>query len=202
MITDDECDAIPPIEEGEAFPDLRTSDIQVLQALSGDDALAFQGLKRKMHIHQEKLSRALQRLEDDGLVVKSGRGYALTSKGSELAQRWLAPAFRIPTVIVQSFVPIRADPRLMASNLVGRWFGNLRWLGMRETPESVVLRWVTYDGRLEVTLRMAWEKLTIETNAKDDREMVEAFQAAQHIFGMLAGPWNDDWHASQLAIST
>ena len=49
---------------------------------------------------------------------------------------------------------------------------------------------------------MAWERLTIETNAKDDGEMVEAFLAAQHIFGMLAGPWNDDWHASQLAIST
>ena len=35
--------------------DLRTSDMEVLRSLSQDEALAFQGLKRKMHIHQEKL---------------------------------------------------------------------------------------------------------------------------------------------------
>jgi DNA-binding MarR family transcriptional regulator len=182
--------------------DLRTSDMEVLRSLSQDEALAFQGLKRKMHIHQEKLSRALQRLEQDGLVVKSERGYALTAKGIEIAQRWPVQEPQSQEVILQSFIPGGVHPRLIARHLEGRWFGNLRWMSIRDAPDDMVLKWVTYDTEVEVNLRIKWGEVVVETNAKDREGMIDAFLAAQLIYAQLTGPWSESWNPSRSPIST
>ncbi|MCU0861343.1 MAG: MarR family transcriptional regulator, partial [Methanomassiliicoccales archaeon] len=63
------------VEDSEATS-LRSTDVEVLRSLGADEALAFSGLRRKMHVHQEKLSRALHRLEEEGLVSRTARGYA------------------------------------------------------------------------------------------------------------------------------
>lgn len=181
--------------------ELRSTDLEVLRSLGADEALAFQGLRRKMHVHQEKLSRALQRLERDGLVVKTERGYALTPKGVDLAQRCFAPAHRELRTILQSYLPGGAGPGLIARHLEGRWFGNVRWLGSKETLEETVLRWVTFEPEVEIALRLRWGQATVETSAADPSGMVEAFIAAQQIFAQLTGPW-DEGLGQPLTMST
>jgi len=194
---------VAPIEYDErSHSDLRSSDIEVLLSLGQDEALAFQGLKRKMHIHQEKLSRALQRLEDVGLVAKTERGYALTAKGTEMAQRWPVKEPKGYETILQSFIPGGVHPRLIAQQLEGRWFGNLRWLGTREGPEETVLRWVTYDTEVEVALRIRWGEVIVDTDAHDRDGMIDAFLAAQLIYAQLVGPWSESWNPSQAPITT
>jgi|WetSurMetagenome_2_1015567.scaffolds.fasta_scaffold31773_4 DNA-binding MarR family transcriptional regulator len=192
-----------PIEFDECnHPDLRSSDIEVLRSLGQEEALAFQGLKRKMHIHQEKLSRALQRLEQIGLVTKTERGYALTAKGIEISQRWPVEEAKGHESILQSFIPGGVHPRLIANQLEGRWFGNLRWLGTREGSEETVLRWVTYDTEVEVDLRIRWGEIIVDTDAHDRDGMIDAFLAAQLIYAQLRGPWSDSWSPSQAPITT
>lgn len=202
MVPDSEARTAPAEYEEEPYPGLRESDIEVLRSLGQEDALAFQGLKRKMHIHQEKLSRSLQRLEQGGLVAKTERGYALTEKGTEVASRWPSREARASMTILQSFMPGGVHPRLIARQLEGRWFGNLRWLGSKVTPEGAVLRWMTFDTGVEVRLRIEWGQVFVETDASDREGLIDAFLATQLIYAQLSGPWSDTWDASKQPITT
>ena len=40
-----------------------------------DATYTFQGMRRRLGLHQEKLTRILKRLEDDNLVLKTNEGY-------------------------------------------------------------------------------------------------------------------------------
>ncbi len=193
----------PRSPEGGGLPDLRERDLEILRLLGVEEGtVAFQGLRRRMNIHQEKLSRALQRLEDDGFVQHTPRGYAITPRGSTVAQRWLSPPAAPPTIILQSYLPGDVSPQALAQPLEGRWFGDLRWLGIRDGPEGSTLRWVTGDSGVEVTLRIRWGQITLETDARDPEGMTEAFVAAQQIFSHLTGPWGQDWSQPHLAVTT
>lgn len=167
---------------------LRSTDVEVLRSLGADEALAFSGLRRKMHVHQEKLSRALHRLEEEGLVSRTERGYALTPKGAEVACR-LAPVGRGEmTTVLRSYLPASAAPAQVAESLEGRWFGNLRWLGRRDAEGGTQLMWTTFSPEVEVVLRLLWGEAMVETDASDPEGMAEAFQGARHILAQLDGP--------------
>jgi predicted transcriptional regulator len=180
---------------------LRDLDIDVLRALGGDEGrVAFQGLRRRMNVHQERLSRSLQRLEEEGLVSKGPRGYVLTDKGSAFAHRWFSPTSSVPTVMIQSFLPTDLSPHQVAGRLEGKWFGSLRWLGAKEEPDGETLRWVTEETGVEVVLRVTWGRIVVETNADSREGLWEAFVAAQRIFGQLSGSWSQDWNDPQLSV--
>ncbi|MDE1771008.1 MAG: helix-turn-helix transcriptional regulator, partial [Thaumarchaeota archaeon] len=65
---------------GISLDDFQANDKKVLSILNQDNDLAdnqytFNGLARKLGMHQQSLSRALHRLENSGLVEKSETGY-------------------------------------------------------------------------------------------------------------------------------
>jgi DNA-binding MarR family transcriptional regulator len=187
----------------ERSQDLPELDLMVLRQLhTGSAVLAFQGLRHSLHVHQERLSRSLQRLESEGLVRKTEKGYEITQTGKMLALRGVGQEEVQRVTVLTSFLPMGTDPRVIASNLEGRWFGRLRWLGIREGIESTELRWVADGSDVEVVLNISMGRLTIDTNAKDHRGMVEAFIAAQQLFSMVSGPWCQDWDRGRLPVST
>lgn len=174
--------------------DIKEPDLDIVRLLESDGGImAFQGLRRRMNIHQEKLSRALQRLEEDGYVQRTPKGYTLTPRGSCLAQQWLRSPPRTYTTILQSFLPADLSPVTMAQHLEGRWFHNLRWLGCREDGDETVLRWVTEEGGVEIILKLRWGQIIVETDASDQERLIEALIAAQKVFGYLTEPWREDW---------
>jgi predicted transcriptional regulator len=186
-----------------ALAALRDLDIDVLRTLGDDEGrVAFQGLRRRMNVHQERLSRSLQRLEDEGLVSKGPRGYVLTDKGSAFAHRWFSPASSNTTKILESFLPTDLSPHQVAGRLEGKWFASLRWLGAKDEPDGATLRWITDETGVEVILRVTWGKIMVETNATNRDGLWEAFLAAQRIFGQLSGSWAQDWKHPQLSVST
>ncbi len=186
----------------DAEPELRELDIDVLRTLGGDQGtVAFQGLRRRMNVHQERLSRSLQRLEEEGLVSRGPKGYVLTDKGAAFAQRWFALPKDDPTVILHSFLPTELSPAQVASRLEGRWFGNLRWLGAKDNEDGSVLRWVTEETGVEVALRISWGRIVVETNASSREGLWEAFVAAQQIFSHLSVTWAQDWPQPQQSVS-
>ena len=60
------------------------NDFAILRAMGDDDDtqnISFQGIKRKLGLHQETLSRALRRLQRDGYVERLEHAYRISQKG-------------------------------------------------------------------------------------------------------------------------
>src|SRR2546422_11587182 len=109
----------------EALDDLRDHDREVLEFLSHDpdSQVAFQGIRRRLGIHPEQLSRALHRLADDGLVEHAEHGYRATPKAlTVLRPDALTRTPEGPTVL-QTYLPPGAGVRSLVDALQGRWVG-------------------------------------------------------------------------------
>lgn len=137
--------------------DLREHDREVLEFLSQDPAsrVAFQGLRRRLGIHPEQLSRALHRLADDDLVERTELGYRVTPRAlgaiSPTALRSEEPG----VTILQTYLPADVDLRALVQSLHGTWIGPLRWYGLSEASEGMRLGWALEDDsiRLETIVR-------------------------------------------------
>lgn len=186
----------------EADPSLRDIDLEILKLLGdqGESIIAFQGLRRRMNVHQEKLSRALQRLEQDELVARIPGGYTITPKGSQIVDRWLPRETGGLQTILEAYLPADVSPGFVASRLRGRWFGSLRWLGQSEGSGRIVLRWVTEETGVEVRVTLTWGHLVVETDAGAGPGRRDAFQATQEIFSHL-GPVGPTQDAPQLYVT-
>ncbi len=162
-------------------------DSSILQAIQeeGLTVFTFDGLKRLLGVHQEMLSRVLDRLEEEGLVEKLPEGYRVTVRGSELFPRRLSSApSRIP--IVQSLLPQDIDLKRIISELKGRWFGNLRWLGYSQTDEGVVLKWITEDDGIQLDAKFTDAFLSIEAKVGGGEEVSHAVKASHQLLGYIS----------------
>lgn len=145
----------------------------------GDAEVAFSGIRRRLDLHQESLTRTLDRLARDGLVEDTGDGYALTREGYEAIRACDGPASR-PTLrpIVAASIPPTVDPEQVEEGLSGRWFDGLHWYGRADGPGEITLAWLTDPGRQMVQVRVAGGTLTVETEADvDDPEAIRAVGA-------------------------
>lgn len=104
--------------------------------------IAFNGLRRALNVHPESLTRALKRLQREGIVARDRDGYALVAP----------PDLDRPTVAVDSRtvasvrLPRGTQGEALLGALAGRWFGALRWLGAYERPGDPWLVW-SVDGQ-------------------------------------------------------
>lgn len=57
--------------------------------------------------------------------------------------------------------------------LHGRWVDEMRWLGYSVENDAHVLRWISQDGELQITLRLKDGRLTISSN-RNERRAVRA----------------------------
>ncbi len=88
ITTEENLDRFSELEQSEDI-DLTPRDSSILHAIQeeGLTVFAFDGLKRLLGVHQEMLSRVLDRLEDEGLLEKVPEGYRLTNRGSHQVAR-------------------------------------------------------------------------------------------------------------------
>jgi DNA-binding transcriptional ArsR family regulator len=81
-------------------------DTDVLSLVDEEDltTFTFDGLKRRLGLHPETLSRILNRLEEEGIVKKTPEGYEVTPKITKLK---LSPARRETqnVSLLQTFLP-------------------------------------------------------------------------------------------------
>src|SRR5438093_12602838 len=85
---------------------LTPRDTGVLQTVmeEGLTVFTFDGLKRLTGLHQEKLSRIIDRREEEGLLEKVVEGYRITARGNETVPRSLSTGLQ-PIGIGQSLLP-------------------------------------------------------------------------------------------------
>ena len=168
--------------------DLRESDREVLELLRNEpsSAVGFQGLKRRLGLHPEKLSRALRRLARDDLVEKTELGYRIGERARDL----LTPTAMKPATpsvpILQTFLPPEVHLPELATYLRGKWFGNLRWYGLMETPEELTLSWLSEDDAIQLDARLRTGALAIEAHLSEPSQFPAATVAAHELFQHIA----------------
>jgi DNA-binding HxlR family transcriptional regulator len=155
---------------------------------------SFKGLMRKLNLHQQSLSRALHRLEEMELVEKSPVGYRLTKAGADAMprielqvqqQQQHKPKGREYMQLLQTYIPLNVKASEVIHHLIGRWFKNLRWIGMMGSATGYTLQWTSDDGSFQINLRLIADYIVIETDASTEKEKVQAMVGSYAIYEQI-----------------
>jgi len=168
----------------EALDDLRDHDREVLEFLSHDpdSQVAFQGLRRRLGIHPEQLSRALHRLADSELVERTDLGYRVSRR----ALGFLSPSSLKPAgpnaTILQTSLPAHVDLRGLVGALRGTWIGPLRWYGFSESDEGLRLGWALEDDTIGIEILVRPGQLTMTAKVDSPSRFDEATRLGYELF--------------------
>ena len=177
-------------------------DIDVL-ALLGEEELvvfSFDGLKRRLGLHPETLSRILFRLEQEGIVEKGPTGYNVTPRINEFLRTNPACSDESRVRLLQTFLPSDVSVNQLVSDLRGRWFGLLRWLGLSDNGGSVTLKWITEDGDIQVDANISEMALTIEAKFLQGKNMNMALKAAYQLMTYISRLCSPSRHVQNVAF--
>jgi DNA-binding MarR family transcriptional regulator len=167
--------------------DFHNNDNKILTLLNeAGSNYSFKGLMRKLNLHQQSLSRALHRLEEMDLIEKSPMGYRLTKAGetamSRIALQQHKPKGREYMQLLQTYVPLNVRASEVIGHLIGRWFKNLRWIGMMGSATGYTLQWTSEDASFQINLRLIADYIVIETDASTEKEKVQAMVGSYAIY--------------------
>lgn len=155
-------------------------------AREGEARVAFQGLRRRLELHQEALSRTLRRLQRDGLVAHDDKGYKLTEQGfAALRGLPVTQARREVLPVVQAMLPPNLSAEGVAEHLSQRWFRGLRWYGQSEAPGETTLTWLAEPGNAMVRVRVSGGTLALEIELAPGAP-AQSFGAARSVLAALA----------------
>ncbi len=179
-------------QESLSATDFHNNDNKILALLNEDGSnYSFKGLMRKLNLHQQSLSRALHRLEEMEFVEKSPVGYRLSKTGAtaisriELLQHQHKPKGREYMQLLQTYIPLSVKASEVMHHLIGKWFKNLRWIGMIRSDTGYTLQWTSDDGAFQINLRLIADYIVIETNASTEKEKVQAMVGSYTIYEQI-----------------
>jgi hypothetical protein len=189
-------------EPAENSPAVSPRDAEVVRAI-GEEGLSiftFDGLRRIMGAHPETLSRSLERLEDDGFVVRSPDGYNVTDKArvSMAAMTATEGTRRVP--ILHTFLPYETSAGTIVSALKGRWFDSVRWVGMSDAEDGLVLKWVTDDGSALIDAKFSGGQLDVDAKIAREADLPKAVRAAHQLMGRISRLYASPRPGARLAM--
>lgn len=154
------------------IPVLSLPEMEVLLLFNNEDAksrgfsFGFQGIKRRLDIHQQRLTIALRRLVRRGIIAKNeDKEYFLTKYGKILISNLFGNDDNKARYTLDSVhsdfpsceVEIRVNPRrinhkILAKKLKGKWFSHYRYVGSSLGEDISILEWITDDARYSARL--------------------------------------------------
>ena len=154
------------------YPSLSERDADVLSVIDEEDltTFTFDGLKRRLGLHPETLSRILSRLEDEGIVKKTPEGYKVTPKLTRLKLHSARRETQSMSLL-RTYLPSNMLTQQLIAAVNGKWFGILRWLGISETSDGVTLKWVTEDGGIQIAASISGTALNIDAKFLSDNNL-------------------------------
>ncbi len=191
LITDQREDIL---DRQDCITELHNNDLKILSFLQKDGGgyqYTFNGLARRLEIHQQSLARSLHRLIDLRLVEKLSDGYRLTKPdGAKSIQDNVHSekasannsGKKAYTQLVHAYLRTVPINEAIVHNLIGRRFGNLRWVGLMDDGSGYRLQWTGNDSSFQVVVNVTSRYLTIDTNANSNKNRVEATVGACRIF--------------------
>jgi DNA-binding Lrp family transcriptional regulator len=188
-----------------SLKDLSELDQRILFLLNEQlwSTFTFKALERKLNIHQQTLTRSLKRLLELKLIIKSSRGYQI----NEINTSWLFAMGEDPInslltdveitrskrsrkfkQFLQVYVPIRMDIEAIISTVSGKWFGNLRWLGLVKKDTGYRLEWVAIDkysneSLFNIIVNIVTDYIIVESDAENQEEKIDAMASSNRIVG-------------------
>jgi len=162
-------------------------DTDVLNLISQEalTRFTFDGLKRRLGLHPETLSRILNRLEQEGIVEKGPGGYKVTSKINQFPTLHPIGNDELRMSLLQTLIPSKVPVEQLVQSLKGKWFGLLRWLGCTESEEGTTLKWITEDGGIQVNANILEPALTIEAKFLRDKDVDMALKASYQLMAYI-----------------
>jgi hypothetical protein len=180
---------IPLLDTGFANlnPNLRERDVDVVSLLDSEDlaAFTFDGLKRRLGLHPETLSRILDRLEQEGIVRKDCSGYRVTPKIAKLKLHQTRGTQEL-VPLLQTYLPSNAQVQHLIANLKGKWFRLLRWFGLSESNQGIAMKWITEDGGIQINAVIADSVLTIEAKFLRENNLNLALRASHQLMAHIS----------------
>ena len=170
-----------------------SDDALVMDMLSSSKGTvySFQGMRRKLGLHQEKLTRILKRLEDDNLVMKTDEGYrGLRVRAVPLTH----PDIHFGEPVIRGHLPPGTNLEAVMSRLKGRWFKNFRWLGYTSNDREQSMYWITEDGNYQVRVELTplevlvWAENTTGTKQIVPSPVPAAYELFDRISHLLPDP--------------
>jgi len=88
-----------------------------------ESLVSFQGLRRRLELHQQSLNRTLKRLVRDGFITRNETGYKITGDGND-AIHLTDSAYVSGNVltIFETILPPHLRPENVVAQLSRRWF--------------------------------------------------------------------------------
>lgn len=183
-----------------SLDDFQTNDKKVLSVLNQDSDVSnnqytFNGLVRKLKIHQQSLTRSLRRLESAGLIKKTDYGYRLAKNldsilvkksriDLENLSKGTSPHYEQFEQILQLYIPTDILVEDVITKLLGKWFGTLRWIGIVEGDGGYVLQWASSD-KYHVNLKLVSRYAVVESDALGAKLKAESIIHAQKILEQI-----------------
>lgn len=193
--------AAPTEPSAREIPDLREHDRNVLEFLSQNPSseVAFQGLRRRLGIHPEQLSRALHRLADDGLVERTEHGYRVTAKALTVLSPDALSHTPEGLMVLETYLPADVEIRSLVNALHGRWFGPLRWFGLSGDDGDLLLWWSTEDDAIQLEVRLHLGGMKIFAHLASRNRLDEAARHAYLLFEHLSRELSRGWYSGLLS---
>ncbi len=165
-------------------PDEREREVLKLLASEQNAHFSFQGLRRRLGLHQETLTRTLKRLEEASVIERSPEGYKLKGAGTGYTFT-VGTNQSLAKPIINAYLPSQVDVTVLFQKLRGRWFSNFRWLGYSHDGNLLSMSWISEDGRMQLQARIGGGKITIGadsyTNQSESEQIAAAYQLFDHI---------------------
>ena len=167
--------------------DLKQRDINLLNIIDEEDLnnFTFEGLKRRLKIHPEKLSRILSRLTNQEIIKKQNNGYTITKKAKKIMKSKPTDLDTQNTPLLQTFLPPNISIKELVDNLRNKWFGQLRWLGCSSSNKKITLKWITTDCRNIISASFYQNMLQIHGKTVSDNDLNSALTASHQLMGHI-----------------
>lgn len=146
-----------------------------------DATYTFQGLKRRLGLHQEKLTRILRRLEDSNLVARTVEGYR-TLKQPRKGTRHLVEG----DPVIRGQLPRGIESHSLLEKIKGRWFKNFRWIGYANGIDELSLYWITEDNKFQVRIQLSQTEILVWSKPTDPKETGSPLTAAYELFDRIS----------------
>jgi hypothetical protein len=179
-------------------------DTSVLHVIREEEltSFTFDGLKRRLGVHPETLSRILYRLEEQGIIEKAAKCYNVTGKAQQLLRPHITRETQPTVPILQTLLSPDIPIQQIISNLRGKWFGSLRWIGTSQTLEGTALKWITEDGGTQIEAIFTEGTLSIEAKPLTEKDLNKAMKASYQLIAYITKLYSKPTQTRPIAFLT